>query len=608
MSDDPSAAEPSSTPPAAPEPLSADKSERAVARRAAGGDGQAWAELVEGHWHRVVTLHRMATGDARAAEQLAVATFEEARRNLDAFLRDDEPFQRWIACSSRDTARSCLAADDYQATPWGQAEDLLSDPPQARALAQPALHEGSHVPEEDLREALSDLSMGHRLFARLVFHERLEPGRLAGVLGASSAFVVSFVYGILDQLGGLEHLELADQDGPGGIGLAREVLEAQGDHDALKELLRRHAECSGSRTLIFRSIRLAEALGKDLEPVATPPAALLEELRSAPGVVPAAATPDGAERPPPPKVIPLSVRPRARGNRDRRMQAGFAATILLFFLGGSYALFGDKALAPRFRAAGLIADLNEAEQVPEEHRAGEYRTLTGRSFPLPAGKTLFASPLGPTGVTLAGGARITLLGASGLRAASGTQVALLRGRLVARLEDVQRQGGELVVQAGGVVARAGSGRLAVSGTQDGAVVVAVKGGPAQVRLADGTDLALEPFRQVRVLADGTYRIEDAPAAAFTERADPETGQVAALGVPAAAAGTSGVRAGSGNAAESRIPTSGPFGGGGAAGLGASSPATGGGAGGRRVNTLGNGVMTSGNRGRPGTVRGFRDAF
>lgn len=607
MSDDPSAAEPASSPPAAPEPLSADKSERAVARRAAGGDGKAWAELVEGHWHRVVVLHRLATGDPEAAEQLAAATFEEARRNLDAFLRDDEPFHRWIASAARDTARRCLHPDDYQATPWGHAEDLLSDPPQARPLSHGALHEGAHVPEEEIRGALRDLSMGHRLFARLVFHEHLDPGRLAGILGASSAFVVSFVYGILDQLGGLESLQLSDTNGPGGIGLAREALESRGDHDTLKELLRRNADCPGAQTLIFRTIRLSEALGRDLEPTAAPPAALLEELRSETGPIPAATAADGSERPPPPKVIPLSVRPRTQRNRDRRMQIGFAATILLFFMGGTYALFGDKDLAPRFRAAGLISDLNEVEEVPAKHRAGDYRTLTGRSFPLPTGKTLFASPLGPTSVTLSGGARITLLGASGLQAASGSRVSLLRGRLVARLEDVARKGGSLSVQAGGVLAQAGAGRLAVSGTASGGVLVAVKGGPAQIRLADGTNLNLEPFRQIRVLADGTYRIEDAPASAFTERADPETGQVAALGVPAGARGASGIRAGSGRAGEGRLPAAGPFGSGGS-GAGAGDARAGSGAGGRRVNTLGNGVMTSGNRGRPGTVRGFRDAF
>lgn len=585
--------------------LGPDRSERATARRAKAGDGEAWAGLVEDHWNRAFQVHALATDDPRAARMLTEATFELARKQLDAFLRDDEPFSRWLTGLCRDTARARLAEDDWNATPWAQSSEVLSDPPQARPLDPEALHRGPQVPDEAIRTATLGLSLGHKLFARLVFVEGFPTGRLAGVLAASSAFVTSFAYGLLDQLGALETLEFSGEATPAGISLATDALEARSDADRLKELLRRHAGCEGSRTLLFRVIRLSEALSRDPLPAVEAPADLLAALRAGPDAAGGAAAEADPERRAPPRVIPLRHRPEVRGRQDRWMQWAFAATILLFFTGGTYALFGGRVLAGR-RPLGVP----EAEPEPADtsRLVGYYTSLNGRRQVLGAGRALHASPLGATAVTFLEGPRALLTAGSGMLGHPGRAELLVGKLLVYPAGPGKAAAVPFVIAAGGLEVTAPGATVAVSTGPGAGTLVAVKGGSGRVRLPDGTVVELDPFRQVRVAPDGTYRVEDAGTAGFGETLEPA---FAAVAGPAAGSGAGGARAGAAPryliAGGSRDGGAGATGfgqgGRGTAGGGSDAGSPGGTSGGPRQE-----VMIPGPRVRPGTVRGFRDAF
>lgn len=527
----------------------ADTETRQLAARARASDA-AWAELAVAQWHRVACLHALATGDEAAVGPLSEATFEAARRDLDSFLRDDEPFGRWLAAQTRDVAKSRLAPDDYARTAWGRAQDLLSDPPAVRGLGREALHGGEAVGTGAVAAALDDLAAGQRLFVRLLFVEGFPAGRLAGVLGVPVSFVRSFAYGLLERLGDLDELELAVPSGE-GIQLGVRALEARGNQAELRALLEAHAGDPGAKTLLFRCVRLGDALSRDPLARRDPDPRWISELvrdalageagpapsappgrgsttaevpdRAPPREGPGAGAPaETADAPPPPR------RPRAppakltalapqadpgRRRRERVAQAGFAAFILGFFVTGLYALFGGKSLVPRFRSGALVADLFATEAPPRRAVIGRVTTPRGDTRDLVTGQNLFASPLGPSAVRLEPGPAMTLAAGGGLRAFP-QRVELLRGGLTARVRDPADAAVHFRVPR--AVATTPKGQLALRHTPGGDSLVAVKGGGASVAIAGGPTVELDPFRLLRLRPDGTYRVEDAPAPLFLD--------------------------------------------------------------------------------------------
>jgi hypothetical protein len=152
---------------------------------------------------------------------------------------------------------------------------------------------------------------------------------------------------------------------------------------------------------------------------------------------------------------------------------------------------------------------------------------------------------------------------------------------------------------------ASQGTLVVAGSQDRGAFMAVKGGSAQVHLPDGSTVDLDPFRLLRLAPDGSYSIEDAPPEMFSERPD--------TSLPGAGSGSGSTQIASGEGRRSsnpgryRIASPGN--------RGATRPpskshrtsSNGSSSRGKRRGNR-NGVMAPGGRVRPGTVRGFRDAF
>lgn len=618
--------------------MSRPKVETARAREVQQGDREAWTALVRDHWDLVHELHRLATQDDEAAASLTAATFEMAHRDLDGFLRDDETFSQWIASTARDAARRHLAEEDWKLTPWAQGQEQLSDPPSVEALGDEALHEGERIELEVLDPCLAPLSPGHRLVTRLLFRAKLSVGRVAGILGASSAFVGSFAYGLLDQLGGLEGLEFDGEDATPNLLLALEVLEVRDDRRAVKDLLVANQGCQGAQTLIFRVLRLSDALGRDPPAPATPADDVLVGLAAlvavagevAPGAEGAAEAAPEAQR-----IIPLKARPQPPPRSGRMAQAAFAGGILMLFVGGTFALLDEPETAPALReveAARLRDRKDERRRQGERGPIGYYAGISGRKKLLKEGQTLHASSLGSTALTLMSGARAVLTGGSTLTA-HPDRIELSGGRALIFVDRKGGQAGRFEVRAGGATLGAEAGTVAATTRAGEGTVLAVKGGSAEVRLPSGESVTLDPFRQVRIQADGSYVVEDAGSEAFSEQGGGNLpGRSGAAGSGTSArGGSAGGRGGAGGpggagwtqssgsapspAATGRWSTGGRGQAGGSAGYGVGSshggggsPRDSGGGDSRPGGQPDNGVMTPGGHGRPGTIRGFRDAF
>ncbi len=577
------------------------KSETQTARLALQGDEAAWTEIVTTHWQRIETLHRLATGDAEASRSLAAATFQSARGGLEAFLRDEETFAEWLAAMARDTARRHLSDDDWRATPWSHGQEILSDAPRVAPLASGLIHSPDPIPPGPVGEALAGLSTGHQLATHLLFQDQLSVGRLAGVLGASSMFVGSFAYGLLDQLGGLESIEHDSAGCRAGLLVALDALEARGDPQAVRDLLRTLAACGGCQTLVFRVLRLSESLGTSTaDPAAPAPDLATLGLAGAPGSAVAQSAGEARPEPPPVRIIPLKSRPEP--NHGRRLaHLAVAVALLLAFAGGTVGLLRGRPIGGSPGSAGEVpgGDADRTASAPGASGAvGYFAGLSGRKQVLAEGRALQSSPLGATELTLFEGPT-ALLSPASIVVARGAGLELERGRILLSLDGRPVKSGGFQARVAGLTVTAQKGTVVAATVPGEGTLVAVKGGSASVRLPDGTVLELDPFRQVRISPGGEHRVEDARPEAFGEA------QLAAAGSGSSAAGPGGGLgryAGRSGDGLGSVGLGTDTGSGTASGGARPAPTRPGG------QPADNGIMTPGAAPSPGTVRGFRDAF
>lgn len=591
--------------------------ERDLARRAQGGDARAWAELVTAHWGRILGIHALCIEGEDGPADLAEATFERAWKGLGEFRKEGEPLSVWLAALARDTLRGRLDDDGWKATPWSQGLEILSDPPAAGALEPGTIHAGEAIEPGALEAALVGLAPGHRLAARLALADGLPAGRLAGLFGAPAAFVGSFLYGLLDRMGGLEALEHGGDEGPDqgpeepaappcppALKLALEVLEKRGDPTGSRALLIAHRACEGCRTVIFRTLRLAAGLASALagppRPVPADVAARLAVLAApvAPGAPESGPVPQA--RRPPDRLVPIVALPH-RSVRERAVGPVLAVLVLAGFLGGTWVLLKDHRVRPG-RPAGepeVAARARDASR-PPTGMVGYASDPTGRKLALFAGQVLTGSPLGVTAVTLLAGPRMVLDPATAIWADSA-RIEVVSGR--ALVVAPAAGAGGLVIGAGGATLSLAGGTAAVRTGPGGETVMAVKGSGGKVVLAGGRTLELEPFQQIRIAPGGTFAISEAPPEAFVDSesapapagSDTDSSRSTPLGRYAARARGPGAAGGPSASAGTLHPA--PVGGETVPRLPGPDPADG-----------KNPVMLPGGAARPGTVRGFRDAF
>ena len=131
-----------------------------LVRSAAGGDEEAFAQLVAMHEKRVYTLALRITGDREDAEDAAQEAFLSAWKGLPNF-RGEAGFSTWLYRLTSNAAIDCLRRDRRQ-----RVSASLDDGELGMEVSDPAPTPQEQAESESLREAvrwgLGELSNEHR--------------------------------------------------------------------------------------------------------------------------------------------------------------------------------------------------------------------------------------------------------------------------------------------------------------------------------------------------------------------------------------------------------------------------------------------------------------
>ena len=131
-----------------------------LVRLAAGGDEEAFAQLVAMHEKRVYTLALRITGDREDAEDAAQEAFLSAWKGLPNF-RGEAGFSTWLYRLTSNAAIDCLRRDRRQ-----RVSASLDDGELGMEVSDPAPTPQEQAESESLREAvrwgLGELSNEHR--------------------------------------------------------------------------------------------------------------------------------------------------------------------------------------------------------------------------------------------------------------------------------------------------------------------------------------------------------------------------------------------------------------------------------------------------------------
>lgn len=151
-----------------------------LARSAAQGDEEAFAQLVTLHEKRVYTLALRLTGNREDAFDVAQEAFLSAWRGLPAF-RGDAGFSTWLY-----RLTSNAAVDHLRKTRRQRTEASLDDAAQSLDVRDPAPTPQERAEAGDLREAvrwgLGELSDEHRRVLMLREYQELSYEEIAGRL------------------------------------------------------------------------------------------------------------------------------------------------------------------------------------------------------------------------------------------------------------------------------------------------------------------------------------------------------------------------------------------------------------------------------------------
>ena len=160
-----------------------------LARLAAAGDENAFAQLVALHEKRVYALALRMTGNREDAEDVAQEAFLAAWKGLPAF-RGEAGFATWLYRLTSNTAIDHLRRNKHQ-----RAEASLDDGTLGLEAADPAPTPQEQAESESLREAvrwgLGELSPEHREALTLREYRELSYEEIAGKLGVDLGTVKS---------------------------------------------------------------------------------------------------------------------------------------------------------------------------------------------------------------------------------------------------------------------------------------------------------------------------------------------------------------------------------------------------------------------------------
>jgi RNA polymerase sigma-70 factor, ECF subfamily len=189
-----------------PAPLGDGEEERQLVIRSAGGDQEAFRQLVLRHHRRVVNIAYRALGDANLAEDVAQEVFIKVYRHLPAY-RHDKPFVHWLhriaANAVTDAARrshAVLSLDALEQTPaaeQGDPQDTAARREVQRAVRRAIANLPSHYRDTLALQVFHDLSYEEiaavldipigTVMSRLNAAKRLLRDRLQGLHGGGPA-------------------------------------------------------------------------------------------------------------------------------------------------------------------------------------------------------------------------------------------------------------------------------------------------------------------------------------------------------------------------------------------------------------------------------------
>lgn len=163
----------------------------ALVRAAAGGDEEAFAELVRRHQRRVFNLARALTGNEDEAEDLAQETFIRAFRGLGRF-RGDSAFTTWLYRITVNVFRSRRTRQSLWSRLWSREIEgrhvIRADPSPAAGL------EADLVRRDLIDKALAVVPPDLRLAVTLRDVEGLEYREIAEVMGVPIGTVMSRIF------------------------------------------------------------------------------------------------------------------------------------------------------------------------------------------------------------------------------------------------------------------------------------------------------------------------------------------------------------------------------------------------------------------------------
>jgi RNA polymerase sigma-70 factor (ECF subfamily) len=163
----------------------------ALVRAAAGGDEDAFAELVRRHQRRVFNLARALTGNEDEAEDLAQETFIRAFRGLARF-RGDSAFTTWLYRITVNVFRSGRSRKSLWSRLWSVEPERRhvgpADPSPAADL------EADLVRRDLIDKALAEVPPDLRLAVTLRDIEGLEYREIAEVTGVPIGTVMSRIF------------------------------------------------------------------------------------------------------------------------------------------------------------------------------------------------------------------------------------------------------------------------------------------------------------------------------------------------------------------------------------------------------------------------------
>ena len=178
-----------------------------LARLLAGGDAQAFEELVDRHQRRVRTLCYRLSGNLAEAEDLTQETFLRVFRHRDAY-QPDRPFARWL---KRICVNVCLTHRQRERP--GRVvplADVDAGPMAARAGGErdPAAHAAEREAARAVQEVIRELpepfrnTLVLRVFGELSYQEIAEelgcsPGTVMSRLARARALVREMLEGKL---------------------------------------------------------------------------------------------------------------------------------------------------------------------------------------------------------------------------------------------------------------------------------------------------------------------------------------------------------------------------------------------------------------------------